>query len=390
MNKLKLIFLLPVYLPFIILVRLLRPWLILRFGPFIGDRIGHFAGNIEIYLCERDAGLNVPHKRFLDILYFNTSVCNNQLRKMWERIIHISPIDLSVFDRLNRRFSGGKIHSILMPNLDRDIYGFLAKTQPHLFFTHDEEQRGKAGLSALNIPENALFICFHARDSAYMKTISPDVDFNYHNYRDSNINNYLLAAEELTQRGKFAIRMGAVVAEEIKCKNPKIIDYASNGARTDFMDVYLGSKCRFFISSGTGIDAIPMVFRRPSAFVNFVPLEYGRFWQPEHLFIPKKHWLCNERRFMTFHEILDSGAGRFLDGKLFKQRGIELIENTSEEIRDLVVEMDMRLDKTWQSNQEDEELQRRFWLLFSQSDINGVFNARIGAAFLRQHKNLLE
>ena len=365
MTKLRIkLFLLPLFFPLILVVRFFRPWLILRFGPLYGGRLGHFAGNTEIYLCERDGGINVPPKKVFDVFYYGSSICNTQLKKMWGRILHVVPLNIALFDRLNRRFPGGQIHSISMPNRDRDIHGLMAKTGPHLFFKEEEERKGKAGLKDLGIQDETPFVCFHARDSAYLKEIQPETDTSYHDYRDSNIKNYLLAAEELVRRGKYAIRMGAVVANTIAISNTRIVDYATNGFRNDFMDIYLGAKCHFFISSGTGIDAIPMIFRRLSAFVNFVPLEYGRFWQPGHLFIPKKHWLCGERRFMTFQEILESGAGRFLDGKQFKERGIELIENTPEEIRDLVIEMDKRLGLEWESNEEDDELQKQFWSLF--------------------------
>ena len=43
-------------MPVIIIVRLLRPFITIRFGKLRGCRIGHFASNIELYLCARDAG----------------------------------------------------------------------------------------------------------------------------------------------------------------------------------------------------------------------------------------------------------------------------------------------------------------------------------------------
>lgn len=389
LELLKLLLLLPFALPVVLLIRLLRPFIIVRFAPIFSSRIGHFAGNTEIYLCERAAGINVPSHRSLDLFYYKSPICNTQLKKMWDRTLHVVPFDITLLDRLNRRLPGGQVHGNLMPNHDRDVYGLLDNTPPHLCFTADEERLGKAGTNALGIPEGTPFICFHARDSAYLKTIYKNFDASYHDYRDSNINNYLPAAEELSRRGYYAVRMGAVVAEALDISNPRIIDYAANGHRSDFMDIYLGAKCSFFISSGTGIDAIPMIFRRLSAFVNFVPLEYGRFWQSGHLFIPKKHWLRDERRFMTFREILDSGAGRFLFGRQFEQLGIELIENTPEEILSLAIEMDERLKGIWRTTDEDEELQRRFWSLYKPSELNGVFRARIGAEFLRQNRDWL-
>lgn len=380
-------------LPVVLLIRLLRPFIVIRCGQLFSEQIGHFAGNTEVYLCERDAGINVPRRQpFVDILYHMPFVCNSQLKKMWDRSLHVIPFNIYIYsiDRLNHFLPGGQAHGNLMPNNDRDVYGLMDSIPPHLSFTANEEQLGETGLNNLGIPEGTAFVCFHARDSAYHKNTFQNFDASYHDYRDSNIHSYVLAAEELTRRGSYAIRMGAVVSEALNTSDPRIIDYAANGQRNDFMDIYLGAQCSFFISSGTGIDAIPTIFRRLIVFVNFVPLEYGQYWRSGNLFIPKKHWLQDESRFMTFREILDSGAGRFLRSQQFEEQGIELVENTPEEIAAVVVEMDDRLKGTWQATEEDEELQRRFWSLFKPSDINGVFRARIGAEFLRRHREWLE
>ena len=56
-KKLKALFFIVLSLPIILLIRLLRPLIIIRFGLLVGQRIGHFAGNTELYLCERDAGI---------------------------------------------------------------------------------------------------------------------------------------------------------------------------------------------------------------------------------------------------------------------------------------------------------------------------------------------
>mgnify|MGYP000362553200 CR=1 FL=1 len=67
---------------------------------------------------------------------------------------------------------------------------------------------------------------------------------------------------------------------------------------------------------------------------------------------------------------------------------LELIENTPEEIRTVSIEMDERLKGTWETKEEDEELQERFWLLFGQDKIKSP-ELRIGTDFLRQNKELI-
>ena len=77
------------------------------------------------------------------------------------------------------------------------------------------------------------------------------------------------------------------------------------------MDIHLGAKCRFFLGDTAGIYAISRIFRRPVAWVNYIPLDYAPTWSPSDLFIPKKLWLREQRRFLTFREILESEVGRF-------------------------------------------------------------------------------
>ncbi|MFB0566235.1 MAG: TIGR04372 family glycosyltransferase [Candidatus Aminicenantaceae bacterium] len=371
----------------ILKVRVLRPIIHVQFGALISERIGHFAGNTELYLCKRDAGLE--GKRTFDIFYHTGPICNQQLKKMWDRVLHVSNFGFHL-DLHNRRLPGWEKHVIEWAyNADRDIHGLLARMPMHLSFTPGEERQGNSALRELGIPEGAPFVCFIARDPAYLDVLFPSKNWNYHDYRDSNIHKYIPGVEELARRDYFAVRMGAVVRDELATSNPKIIDYATK-ARTDFMDIFLSAHCYFFISDTNGLTGIPMIFRRPIAWVNCVPLELVPTWGNYDLIIPKKLWLRENRRFLTFREILDSDIGRFSRSEQYEQAGIDVVENTPEEITALVVEMDERLKGSWQTTEEDEELQQRFWSLFKPSELHGTIVSRIGAEFLRQNQKLLD
>lgn len=372
--------------PVVLLVRALRPVVLVRFGPLDSDRIGGFSGNAELYLCQRDAGIH--DSRTFDIFYHRTPVCNQQLKRMIDRALHVSSL-AQWLDRGNRMLPGGEKHVIprLMflksPNL-------FAQTQAHLSFTLEEERLGRAALRELGIPEGTPFICFHSRDSAYLNTIRPDSDWRYHNYRDSSIHNYVPAAKEMARRGYFAIRMGAAVSEgRLNTTDTRIINYAVNG-RNDFLDIFLSGNCRFFIGDTAGINTLPLIFRVPRVWVNRIPLEEGLIGGAKDLFIPKKLWLRKEHRFLTFREMLEFGVVRFYRSEQYEQIEVEPVENAAEEITALTIEMDERLKGTWQTTEEDEELQRRFWSLFRSSELHGTIVSRIGAEFLRQNRNLLD
>lgn len=374
----------------VLLARLLRPFVLIRFGVINSNRIGHFVMDAEIYLSERDLG--IQNLSAIDIFGFSESVSNTQLKKMCQRVLYTSKFGFHL-DRVNRLIPGGKkneIQDLSVPfHFTRDINGLLRRSKPHLTFTDEEERLGRLSLENMGISTEDKFVCFNARDSAYLKAIYPRWDWSYHDYRNSDINQFLKAADQMTKRGIFSLRMGAIVKEKIKTTNPMIIDYAAR-FRSDFLDIYLSSKCHFFLTTGTGLDSVPTAFRRPIVYVNFLPFESIPSWSVDSITIPKKLWLTREKRYMKFREILGSSVGRFDTSQDYHSFGIEIVENSPDEILDVVLEMDDRLKGTWKATNEEEELQKKFWSLFKSSPMHGAFLSRIGAKFLSQNRELLD
>ena len=91
---------------------------------------------------------------------------------------------------------------------------------------------------------------------------------------------------------------------------------------------------------------------------------------------------------MHVSEILKSGAGRFNFHEDYKKNGIELINNTPEEITEVVDEMEKRIIGTWEDSEEDNELQKRFWSHFKSSDYFGIVKGKIGRQFLKDNRDL--
>ncbi len=390
--------LLLVALPFslitLLLIIILRPLIKIRIGFLRSDRIGHFAANTELYLCWRDE----KKERTVDLFYFTREVCNQQLARMWKRELFVLPwFLLRPLDLIIRSFSKlSFLHAFETRGGDRDIDNLYDKIPPHLKFNLDEESRGAVGLREMGIPVNAKFVCLTVRDSAYLKSIYPGADTSYHNYRDSNIQNYILAADALAEYGYFVIRMGAKVHASINSSHPKVIDYATNGMRTDFMDIYLGAKCTFVITVGTGFDAVPVIFRRPMVQVNAVPLGICYTWGNSPLLLTKHHIDIVSGDELTLSQIFLRDVGFCTNTSDYESKGVKLIENTPEEIRDVVIEMAERLAGTFKSHQVDDTLQKRFWEIFpvNKLDVNGVpthgkIQSRYSTVYLRKNPEWL-
>jgi putative glycosyltransferase (TIGR04372 family) len=182
--------------------------------------------------------------------------------------------------------------------------------------------------------------------------------------------------------------MGVSTAQTFEASHPNIIDYTMQG-RSDFMDIYLLSRCAFYLGDTCGLAEIPKIFRRPVAWANFTSLEHAPTWSEQDIFIPQKLWLRAEQRFLSFREILEGGMGRYQHCHEFDDSGIDVIPNTAQEISGMAQEMDARINGTWVASEADEALQAKFWSLWQPSGLNSEFKCCIGAHFLREHRDLL-
>jgi putative glycosyltransferase (TIGR04372 family) len=265
--------------------------------------------------------------------------------------------------------------------MDRDIYNLFDKQEAHVRLSKAQYAQGQKQLQEMGIEGGARHVCLIVRDSAYL----PELE--YHRYRDSDIEDYAGAAQALAERGYYVIRMGAKVEKPMPTGNPRIIDYATLGLRTEFMDVFLGATCTFCISTGCGFDAIPYVFRRPICYVNYVPVEY-LFTFARYSVAIWKHHLRSDGRRMTMPEIIASGAGHFMTADEFAEAGITLQSNSPAEIRDAVLEMADIAEGAATSGPS----QAWFWDAFPRSrskvtgmPLHGKIRMRIGARFLEQY-----
>ena len=91
-----------------------------------------------------------------------------------------------IVDKVNRRLPGFEPHIISMDDIaptykkkhkeEETLQCVLSCPKVSIAFTPKEEALGRELLCQLGIPEEKPFICFHARDSAYLNSIFPERD----------------------------------------------------------------------------------------------------------------------------------------------------------------------------------------------------------------------
>ena len=116
---------------------------------------------------------------------------------------------------------------------------------------------------------------------------------------------------------------------------------------------------------------------------------YKTSYCPQDLYIPQLAWSRSEKKLKSFEWIFAQGDGWGHVRSLI-EGDIEIVKNSAEEITEVVLEMDQRLNGTWIETDEDIELQSRFRKLRDVVPKNRVQeNVRIGADFLRRYQHLL-
>jgi putative glycosyltransferase (TIGR04372 family) len=353
----------------------------------ITGRIGHLAAEMDCFLKAQALGELPRHKWFLMAPPGETA--NLHLMEYWKARIPVvtHPVACFLLGAMSRwlflRYDVG--HYVLRLDATQEIYRLNARWKgraPQLVLNDQDRIWGDSALRDLGVPDGAWFVCIHAREPGF----SP-MDEAAHAHRNGDPLALLPAVEEIVKRGGWCIRMGDPSMSRMS-GIPGLIDYAHHALRSPRLDIVLCARTRFFLGNSSGLALVSTVFGVPSVLVNMIPMS-ALAVLPMDLSIQKLLYSDQEKRLLQFAEILNSPIGDFRYAKLYEDAYLEPLENNAEEIRAVVVEMLDRLEGTYEPAPEDEVLQRRFMSLFRPGHYAYGTAARVGADFLRRHRDLL-
>ena len=341
--------LLPIATSMVIVLLLLSKIMNVKVHQAQNSRIGHFTIPMALRFFELSNGNDSLRTRGINI-YAVRSVksANVQLEKMWKRTVplisgNLGWLIVNLFERIPK-------NQVCVETTDCDRNGLLIQYPPCLTFKPDEIELGTNFLNKLGLESGQKFVCLLIRDSSYLAQswnffgYSQGHDWSHHDYRNSDISTYVAAAEALADMGYMVFRMGAIVEKAINSKHPRVIDYATNGMRTEFLDIYLGAHCTFCVSTGSGWDSIPQIFRRPSLYVNYSPYFSLECVVRDLLIYPKYILQQETKRALNLREIISQGVQTSHDGHEYVPAGLELRDLTSVELVDAVTEMAARVE----------------------------------------------
>jgi putative glycosyltransferase (TIGR04372 family) len=167
---------------------------------------------------------------------------------------------------------------------------------------------------------------------------------------------------------------------------PNTVDYAHSAKREDWMDVFLWAEGRFFIGTGSGPQLIPTTFGKPVAIANYGPIATivcGK----DDILLPKNYWSEGEKRHLSLAERMHPEYAFNESIRAFAKFGISVVDNTPEELRDLIIQMIDRVEGRDAETQQERALQAQFNDLAA---THQFYPAKLSRAFMCRYPDLFQ
>lgn len=348
--------------------------------------IGHLCIETDLFVKMQQLGWLPP---FEALQVVTGPVCNQSALDYWKQYIRVvqHPAHTRDLEQLRKwlfydtwyvQVPGGRTlpahhaYAVVQREWERQGRG------PLLTLGDAHRERGRQVLRELGMPDDAWFVCAHAREVGYYKEAD---DNTTSAFRNGGIESYFPAMRRIVEHGGWVIRVGDPTMSPIP-EMPNVIDYVHTPHHSDWMDVFLAAECRFFLGCESGLMNLPGVFGRPCALVGWTVM-YSLPWFEHDLFITRIPSMPAEGRMLTWS---DMSRPPFSSGQRERwiAAGLSMEANTPEEVLELVEEMLERVDGRTVESAEDAELQRRARRTIDSPFSTGT-GARVGRAFMRKY-----
>lgn len=184
--------------------------------------------------------------------------------------------------------------------------------------------------------------CIHLRDEKYLRTLHPNFNWSYHNFRDCTFSNYIPAINYLIHLNYYVILLGnmnVLNQDLIKINNKKLfINYHLSKFKNECNDIFLINSADLIIGTHSGMSMFAQVLNQPTLFVNVTPFVEKPMGK-KNFFIHKKVLSKKTNKFISLREGLKKKLNIHYRNNTIEELGYQYIENNEKEILDAVKEM---------------------------------------------------
>ena len=355
----------------LVILKLFKPIVIIRFGFFQSSRIGGFIPQVENYIQSKKN----KNKKQLDIITFENDICNTLIKNLARSKIKIykkNKIILRIIECINIASGGKNIHIIQMIGFPIDSHLLNCKT-----FLEDNNKINKEKL-----------ICIHNRDNKYLNENLKKNNWDYHNFRNFSITDMKSTAEYYLAKNYKVVRIGNTAEEKLKITNPNFIDYPFLNNKSEELEFEYMNKCEYYIGCNSGLWMLALHLKKKMLITNWHEfsllnnIRHNRF-----SIIPRLYFDQNLSRYLTIDEVCQRKLDRIGHDNLLHKENIKLLSNNSQDI----LNSSKEFIKMTNSKYIESEIEKEFWSIIKKynKNTNKKINVNISNYFLNKYQKVL-
>lgn len=237
-----------------------------KVGSLHTNSIGHLAHETDMYLSSNEFDSNK-----LTFWIPGSYIANQYLYNVLCKYVRVSQNQIiKIIYRIATKYKF--LHRYLIANVDCSPRNrkLLNDTAAKIQLPESDLEVAKTFLCRSGWIEERKIVVFCIRDNLYQLTRDPQSKVQ--NYRNSELEDFLPAVEYLCEENFFVIRMGRVAKDRFPFVHPNFLDYSFEKYKSDFLDIAIFALADFVISTGTGLDQVGEMFRKPVLRVNYLPI----------------------------------------------------------------------------------------------------------------------
>lgn len=188
-------------------------------------------------------------------------------------------------------------------------------------------------LEKLGISKDDWYVCLHVRDHLFYQSYKGNA------LRNSNIENYGAAVEQIANAGGKILRLGSPSSKNYSkiYTHKDLIDYPNSKVKSDYLDLYLIKNCEFYLGTTSGPMDVAELFNKNILSANIYPDTFNYFYHNKCLGI-LKHIKFNKQKIrisdsFEYYEHFFNKPWNSDDND-----NIKFVENTPDEILQLVLD----------------------------------------------------
>jgi len=303
-----------------------------RLGILDSSRIGHILDETINYL-------NLKKKKTYDIWISSGPICNNFLYKKIKKKLFVTSNDLgNIFLRVYNLILKFNLTKNIIFKYNARSYLIWRKIYKKNLLKFDKQEiiEIENELKKKKIFLNTKIVCINIRNKNYLKKNIPSKNHSYHNYRNSNLENYFVTIKYLLKK-KYQVFLMGKYHNNLKIRNKNFINISKINFKNDMIDFYLVSKSNFVICNNTGWETIAAYYNKDIIMADGIGMGITHFGYPYYIIF--KHIInTKNNRKISINNIIENNFHFKTNVDEYKKDSLRVLDNSPAEILNLVKE----------------------------------------------------